>query len=160
MKLCYDMDEHKGVQRALFWNRVSTIMLGIVMAGLLHFIWLLTYPYKVVEVYNLPFPILNENKTVALGEPIVFEMHYQKFMDVEGVSIKHIICDNGRVITYAPVNTALPKGEGRIVSRNTTLPEDIQPNQYCTLHLNVAFQVNFLRDIHQENQTEPFYVIK
>lgn len=153
-----DMDSIE-IRKALRYNKISTAFLAVTVGALLYIVGLLVFPYNVVDVYNEPMPILNENKTIAKGDIIQFEIEYNKHIRVDGHSIKHIVCENGRLVTFAMTDTNLPVGYHKVISKSVRVPTDIKANQYCVLTLNTSFKVNFLREVHKSVETEPFYVV-
>jgi hypothetical protein len=119
------------------------------------FYWLL-YPYRVIEFEQVPYPIVNENKTVRQGELLIYEVEYCKFMNIGATTTKSF--NNGIIYSLPPMQSNRETGchDNKIFLE---VPKTLPPAEY-SLEVLYRFQVNPIRVIEYKQSTEPFTVIR
>jgi hypothetical protein len=145
-------------------NRILTAVLWIAIlsiAGMALTIiaWLLL-PYDVVQIKE-PIKILNPNKQIAIGEPIIQELKIYKPNDQAPANASRLlVCENGRLINLAVVPNVLnlPIGEYTLTNDRYLLPSSVLPGDKCVFVWRQTYEVNPIREIPVEWRTETFTV--
>lgn len=110
-----------------------------------------------------PLPILNKDRTIAVGEPIVVRLDVVKTvpLDVERAT-RFIACESGNLITLTPSSTSgvgtLPVGTYTVISDNVILPNKVSEGDVCTMNFMVTYHINPVRDEMLALQSEPFTI--
>lgn len=132
----------------------ATGLLGI-------YLWWMLQPVA-VPVITEPIPVLNENREIAYGEPIVLELDVLKTEDFRDSSSERFLkCESGNLVTlFSPgASTELPVGEYTVVSDVVELPQKVAVGDVCYHSFEVTFEVNPIRDIMATYDSEPFTVV-
>lgn len=107
-----------------------------------------------------PIPILNANRTVAVGEPIVMLLKVNKPDPVNVRSADRLIrCDSGNLITLTSTAIDLPTGEFVVESSSVILPDKIISGDRCTFLYRIGYYINPVRTEVAEYESEPFTTI-
>jgi hypothetical protein len=136
---------------------ITTFMLAsiIVLAALF---WTI-YPYKTADI-KVPIEILNENKQVRVGEPIVMKLQVKKYTNLTPKGSVYLKCNDGQVIELPSAVTNRPPGEYETVVDKYRVPERATVGVKCTFNFRNAYQVNPIREIVKDWYSEEFEVIK
>jgi hypothetical protein len=132
---------------ALLW----TAIIFIIISAITIIVWLL-YPYQVVQIKE-PIRILNPNKEVAIGEPIIQELRINKPNDIPPANpTRVLLCEDGNLVTLAPLPGALnlPSGSYTLVNDRYTLPPKVSPGDRCIFVWTQTYEVNPIREIPVE----------
>lgn len=106
-----------------------------------------------------PIPILNDNNTITVGEPIVMELRVNKPRPTQVIgSDRFIICESGNLITLTSTPSELPDGEFTIIADGAILTDNIIDGDVCTFLYRVDYQINPIRFETAEYESEPFTV--
>ena len=118
--------------------------------------WPVTLP-----TVDQPIPILNENNTVAVGEPIVMELRVNKPQPVNVQRADRFIrCESGNLITLTPTAVDLPTGEFVVESSSVILPAKVINNDRCTFLYRITYYVNPVRSETSEYESETFTTVE
>lgn len=117
-------------------------------------VYWLTYPYKVADFKNNPFPIMNENRIVVRGERLRYFIDYCKYTNIMPELTKFII--DGVVYEMPKTVGIAYKGCNNVVS-DVYIPRSIPSGTY---HLKTVarYKMNPLRTIEIINETERFTI--
>ncbi len=88
------------------------LLIAIFIVPTLVFLGLIFWPLNPLEIRSVT--IQNPNKTVVMGEPIYFEVHYVKHTDKHGRVYRQLL--NERVVNYRPHTSHVPRGENKGIS--------------------------------------------
>ena len=141
------------------WHIVAiiTFVTTTIFVGLMLF-WTVS-PYQVSDVQE-PIKILNENKQIKIGEPIEMELIVNKPTDIKPVGSVYITCDDGNLVTMNSSVTNLPVGKYTVINNRYLLPPKVMVGAKCQFNFRNVYQVNPIRDITREWNSEYFEVIK
>jgi hypothetical protein len=126
------------------------------------------WPIKVLEIFNEPLPILNENKQVERGEIVMFKIDFCKYGDHKATTRPMLVSDKDVVnigtVVYEfmiPQRVISQAKEGcRSVNNELFIvPSFVRPGTYY-LQLNVDYEINRLRTDRVIIKSEVFEVIK
>ena len=140
---------------------LSNISLILVIALLTILTLLLinaAYPYRVLQVNNLPYPVLSP--FVEPGKELVLHADYCKFMNVPAYfSVTYISIPGGALtftqetlVSNAPVGCAEK-------DLHIAIPQEISEGRY-RVELNVRYSVNEFRDVSYTLPSREFTVVK
>ena len=135
-------------------NKFMDILIGIVALFTIYILFLMFWPYKVYEVYTQPLPVTPT--IVNAGERITVHVDSEKFMEIP--SLCSSLLFNDTVILLPDTKSNLPKGKIDIKWK-VKIPNYADSGTY-RVRITLTFRVNFLRDIVQTYETEPFTVKK
>lgn len=151
------MAYHKVGVKALMgagWLAIASI---IFMVGLVSF-WLLE-PYK-LPIINEPIRILNENKEIAVGEPIRMELVIDKQQPLQAVNQSpRIVCGSGNLVLLTGEPRELPVGTYTVTSDRYLLPPKVLSGDTCRFFFQTTFQINPIKTAQADWVSEPFTVI-
>lgn len=118
------------------------------------------WPVKLPTV-DQPIPILNANRTIAVGEPIVMQLRVNKPDPVNVRSADRVIrCDSGNLITLTSTAVDLPVGEFVVESSSVILPDKIINGDRCTFLYRIGYYINPVRTEVVEYESESFVTIE
>lgn len=142
-----------------FIHFIATVIIigNLFLIGLVAYWLLKDYPITYVEQ---PIKILNENKQIARGEPIIMELHIVKSNNYGFSSSSTILCDDGRLFTLASRGVNLPNGEYTIVSRSYAVPITASVGTTCKFKFTNNYKVNPIRSKPIVWESEDFKIIK
>lgn len=138
-------------------DKASNFLLIIVLGAWGVFFYWMLRPYNILELYQLPLPILNENHEVELGGVLDIEVDYSKNYDLNEITTRNIECADGNLVTLTVGHSHIPVGADKNVM-NTTVPRKTSLGE-CVLKLTVRYEPNPLRVITYHVETEPFIVV-
>lgn len=142
-----------------FWHFVTLVTFISVSVILIVSIFWLIYPYQVSDVKE-PIKILNENRQIRVGEPIEMELIVNKPTNIKPVGSVFITCDDGNLVTMNSAVTNLPVGEYTVINNRYLLPPKVMVGAKCQFNFSNVYQVNPIREITREWNSEYFEVIK
>ena len=131
------------------------ISMSFVVIIFLIFMFWWVYPYKTVEVKSQPYIV--EQSPVKQGENLIYVVDYCKYTKVVPIVHKQFI--DGIIYSVPESNVNLPIGCQKI-RVSVRVPENLPPDANYRLKVHTAFQVNPIRIITNEYETEEFSVIK
>lgn len=136
-------------------------MTGITLAilTLLYAGYMLFWPVKTVTFTQTEkLEIVNENKTVKVGEDLFYKVSYCRYTDTQAKVTREI--HDGVIYVLPEIQTNLTKGcfTDRVINIGT-MPKAIAPGKY-SMYTTIEFKVNALRTVTHTLTTEDFYVIK
>lgn len=117
--------------------------------------WWLLYPYEPITVER-PIKILNQGKSVKVGETLLYEIKYNKHMAICGTLSRKLI--NNTKIDLSDSKASAPIGEDKDIVP-VLLPTYADPGTYY-LWWSVSYKVNPLRTVTINVESEKFEVIK
>ncbi len=107
--------------------------------------WWLIHPYTLPDVKE-PIPIENENKVVAIGEPIKMKLQVNKPREMAPTTIsRNITCNDGNLVTMTAVTQDLPTGVYIKHSENFVLPPKVAKGSTCKFNFQNTYKLNPLR---------------
>jgi hypothetical protein len=116
--------------------------------------YLIFYPFKTVDYVNTPFPVLNPNKTVQMGDAVRYRVSYCRYTPLVTNVTRLLENDIIYNLTSGTINT--PVGCGTTV--NTVLiPKGVIPGIYRIVS-TATWRLNPLREINKTVETESFTV--
>lgn len=116
--------------------------------------WLL-YPYDVISVES-PIKIMNKDKTVRAGGMLIYEVKYDKKMDVSGRLTRKLV--NSYVVDLRPSIVTHGVGKGRALNV-LHVPEWASDGEYY-MTWSAEYKVNPIRTVRVTRQSEEFTVVK
>jgi hypothetical protein len=145
-------------------SRVLLGIAGVAICGWLAvfaaYLWWTFQPVTLPTV-DQPIPILNDDKTIAVGEPIVMELSVNKPqpVNVRGAD-RFIVCESGNLITLTPTAVDLPTGDFVVTSSSVILPAKIIDGDTCTFLYRISYYINPIRSETSDYESEPFTTIQ
>jgi hypothetical protein len=135
---------------------VSFFILITTIAIVLVIIFWANYPYKTIEFKNVPFPILNENKTVKQGDRGRYLVEACKYTNESPSVTKKFI--DGVIYETVPQPGTIPLGCHETIM-DVYIPRAIPTGKY-KVQVVAQFRVNPIRTITVISYTEEFNIIK
>ena len=132
-------------------RKASALRLLVALLLLVLGIWAIVWVYWLNEPVTLPdvrepIPVLNQDKTIAIGEPIRLLVTVDKPMDVEAErASRSIVCESGNLVTLTPSTRDLPTGQFTIVFDDVDLPPKVEPGDVCQFRFNLDYRINPIR---------------
>lgn len=136
-----------------YWYQLSTIFLGIMLAGLVFIFYLLYKPYNVLTVSKTE---IVSSQPLHAGDTLQYRVDYCKNMAIPMVVSKTLV--NSILIPATPYISNVKVGCGSTVV-SYDLPKFIDPGTYH-IHIVSSARVNPLRDFVYFYETPEFEVIK
>lgn len=130
----------------------AIIIVAILLLG--HFIWLLFYPYNVIEVKQVPFPVIE--KTLKHGDRLEFVLDYCKYMNSPATIQSQFV--DGVVVQLSQSITNVPTGCHNRIDNSVVIPKHLPIGKYVFRSV-VNYKVNALRTIQYVYETEEFEII-
>lgn len=141
----------------IFWGLTFFALASITFLGILFSYWQLQ-PYELPYIKE-PIKILNEDKTVRVGEPIKMEVHYIKLQQTTSInSSPRIECESGNLVTLVGRNVDLPLGQHTIVSDSYLLPPKILDGDKCRFFFQTTFRINPIKTVQEDWVSDTFTV--
>jgi hypothetical protein len=128
----------------------------IALGGMLIVIFWLTYPYKIADFYNKPFPILNENKIVKVGTRARYLMKYCKYTDVMPDLRKFLVND---VVFEISESVGVATKGCHETTTDVYISKNLPLGKFY-LRTVAEYKVNPVRTISIVNYTEEFEVVE
>lgn len=135
-------------QATLAW----LFVVGIVV-NLSYIAYLGVYPFKTIDYYNLPFPVVH--KVVSPTDPLLYTVDYCRYTDSQATVTKTL--QGASVITISQQSTSLLRGCHKTTVSNVFIPSYTPKGEY-TLLITSCYQINPLRNICHQLSTESFEV--
>lgn len=117
-------------------------------------IFWLVYPYKVLEIKDPVFPVVN--KTVKQNGELKFVSNYCKYLDITCKTSRFFL---NEIIYYIPQTTSHIKIGCQKITISVHVPDTLPPSIYYLQNI-YEYQVNPIRTITVIKNTEKFRVIK
>lgn len=136
-----------------YTHLVWFLILGIFL-NVGYILYLALYPFKTVEIYNAPVPVLNS--PVPAGGVVSYEINYCRFTDKTAKVTRTLVGKS--VTTLADFTATSRKGCHDTKVANTILPTYTEPGTYH-LEVNACFNVNPIRNECTNFSTKDFQVI-
>ena len=135
-------------------HKITIGMLGFNIAVLLVVGYMFFHPVDLAVIYNEPFPV--EPKEVQRGEKVSYDIHYNKPKQYRVQSDKNIICEDGNLVTLAPVSSNSPVGEYS-VTVSVKVPEKTSLGS-CFIQIQNTYYINAFRTVDKTMRTQDFIV--
>ncbi len=116
------------------------------------FVWWL-YPYNPL-VIEQPLKIMNENKTVEVGEPLIYKTVFTKNTDKFPIIHRQLI--NGVVYTLPSITPMNKAGDHKQVITNLTIPNLPTGEYYLTT--SACYEMNPIRTVCVDYDSEIFII--
>jgi hypothetical protein len=123
---------------------------------LLIFYWLLI-PCDVITTVQ-PVPVLNEDKTVSVGDRLLLRIDYDKKRPFPGRVAQNIICSSGNMAPIEEFTINLPVGKKNFVFDGVVVPSSMIAGDKCFLQQSVSYKVNPVREITYTFLSEKFTI--
>lgn len=139
---------------------VLWLAIGFIAAVSMLMIAWLVLPYQVTNI-KVPIQILNDNKEVGIGEPIIQELKINKPNDIVPENpTRVLLCEDGNLVTLAPLPTVLnlPVGKYTLINDRYVLPPKVALGESCVFVWRQSYRVNPIRVIPVEWRSESFKV--
>ena len=136
-------------------NAALFVTLTLVILTLLYGAYLALWPFKTLEVYQNPMPVLNS--PVRRGGPVKMRVDYCKFTTAPFDISWQLV--NDRVFFLEVKPTDLPTGCRNVVVSPVIIPKDVPLGEYI-IRNKVTYYLNPRRRVTLEFKTEPFVVVK
>lgn len=118
---------------------MSTIILVMNVAAVGYVLYLTFGPAHLPVVYG----VQTEKTEYARGDELTYTVDFKKFVERPVTTTRNIICEDGNLVTLAPVIDNAPLGNNRAV-QSITLPMKT-PISKCYLDFKATYPINFLR---------------
>ena len=108
-----------------------------------------------------PMPVLNPNREVAIGDPLLLQLDVVKQQELDAVGTsRYLACESSNLVTLTSMTAInLPVGEYTVIADSIVLPAKITPGDVCRAVISVTYHVNPIRDDDVEFTSEPFTVL-
>lgn len=137
-------------------SRLANIFLTLTVVTFFYVVYLVTWPFEVIKINNLPYPV--KNPVVPAGERVVLDTDYCKYMPIPASYYAQFIATpSGTVTTLAERYVSNLETGCRRNDFSVLTPEDLEPGRYI-IRLNIQYQVNPLRIIDYTLESQPFEV--
>ena len=138
--------------KIMYFFSIFLIIFAIVM--MLGAFYLLLFPFKTVDYLNSPFPVLNANKTVEAGGQLQYQVNYCRYTE-SPAQVTRFLQNN---IVYNLPDSDIKSNMGcNTVVTTIEIPKEVTCGEYKIMN-SVRFEVNFLRTITKNVETEIFVV--
>ena len=146
-----------GAHRYVLWAAVLGIGGWLVILG--GWLWWTFQPAALPTIAQ-PIPILNDNREIAIGEPIVMRLAVDKPSGVRVTqSLRFIQCDSGNLVTLTAAVRDLPSGSFTLIADTVKLPAKVSPGDVCVFTYRNTYSVNPIRTEVTEWSSERFTVL-
>ena len=140
-------------------KRKITHILVLVAFAIIVFIWAIfmfwyIYPYKTTIINEQPYIV--SKKIIKQGEQLEYKIDACNYTDIIPKVTKQFV--DGIVYSVPESAIKLPKGCHKTIV-SVKVPKNLPPGDY-KLKVFVSYQVNPIRTINSEYETEKFSVIK
>jgi len=146
----FKMTTHKLLHALTY----TTFALTFILTGVIAYY--LIFPLKVIEFSNIPFPVINVNKTVKVGSLLQHKVEYCKHIDLTATASRQFI--NGLIFSMPSSIVNNPIGCNTSVV-NTMIPLELPPGKYF-LRTVIQYNLNPIRAVTFTIDTEQFTVVK
>lgn len=136
--------------------RIAFIFIVAVIVGLIYVLWLVYRPLEIYYDVTQPYEILNENKTVKAGQPVLVRQTYCKTGSYPTSII--IILEDGFYETLRIIESAVEEGCYDNPSRSAVIPLYTTSGEY-RIRYRIIVHVNPFRDVVYEFVSEEFNVV-
>lgn len=149
---------YHSLRKRAFWATAWAALLAVLFVT-----WQIIYWQ--VQSYELPYiqepiKILNENKTIKIGEPIRMEIRYIKLHPTESINSSPTIqCESGNLVTMVGREVDLPLGQRTLISDSYILPPKILDGDVCRFVFQTTFRINPIKTAQEDWYSEEFTVI-
>ena len=130
------------------------ISLGISFAFVFLVLCWLLFPYKTLEINNVPYPV---TPRVEQGGVVIFEMDYCKYTDKEVVISRRFV--DGIIYTLPEMITAHNEMGCSVSYLTEEVPENLPAGNYY-MKFYYTYEVNPIRKITIQARTQEFEIIE
>jgi len=138
------------------YSKLPMVLLFLVLVAFGYVIYLMVFPLEVFKPNIQPYKIMNENKTVKIGDNVIYQVDACKFMDISAISRRSFV--NAIEINLPPKETSVVKGCNK-TQMLVQVPNEIIPGTWH-LEINIEYKINPLRSKIYHLKTENFQVVK
>jgi hypothetical protein len=115
---------------------------------------LFIFPVKIIDVVQ-PYKIVS--KVVKRGGVLTYEVEYKKYTNSPAIVYRNIICEDGNLVTLAPIESNVPKGDHKLVRSDVMVPMKTSLGE-CRLDVTLDYHVNMFRHKIYNFESESFEV--
>lgn len=133
------------------FNLTQYFFLLCVLSFFAYWVYCLTYPYKIVDIYSAT--TIGEN--LIVGQPLTYKVKYCKYMDISPTVYRELV--DGVIYSLNATSARTPMGCNEVIMYAGYVP-DVASGKYVLKMKNV-YQVNPFREIIVEFQTNKFTII-
>lgn len=152
-----NMDEGQSPKdKFLYIVSLLTIVSALFLGGLLLY-WTLE-PDQVYSVKDHNIAVLNENKTVRVGEDVSLKFSFCKKIETNGV-VQRNFYNRTTVITGPEIPEEVGKTCVDDVVIDVPLPNQIEPGTYRVQYIG-KYQINPIKNVTETFYSEEFTVVK
>lgn len=141
-----------------FWHFITLLTFISASVIVITCLFWTLYPYQVSDV-KVPIGITNENNQIKVGEKIEMKLQVTKPNNIKPEGSVFITCNDGNLVTMASLTANLPVGEYTVLNDKYTLPPKVAVGSKCVFNFRNTYQVNPIRSINKEWQSEQFEVL-
>ncbi len=137
---------------------IASLALFTFAVSILAFIIIQLYPYKVVQINKLPYPV--KTPVVKTGEYLILDADYCKFMALPSTyALQFIEQPSGKVVTIEErFSSNLDTGCHK-VDFSVLVPESMTPGKY-KVKILLRYKVNPWREVQYSFSSDPFEIVK
>ena len=136
-------------------NIFTTLTLILAFGFILTVIFWCIYPYNPLEIKQ-PLEILNEDKTVQVGEQLFYQVEFTKNTDKLPIINNHLVDEV--VYALAPITPVNTSGEHNQVVSHITIPTIPAGNYY--LRTSTCYEMNPIRTVCVVYESENFNILE
>jgi hypothetical protein len=118
---------------------LSYIILAINLGAVVYFLYLTLGPARIPVVHSTE----TEKTEYMRGEELSYAIHFTKYVPRQVTVTRNIVCNDGNLVTLAPVVDNAPLGENRSV-QSFILPMKTSVAT-CHLDFRATYDINFMR---------------
>lgn len=144
------------MKNSLYLVQIAILILGL--SALLYMGYLLFKPFTPPTVSPNPIPILNPNKTVHYGEPILTKVTSCVFSETPVTASVRYQDSSGRFFLFASHDAVNKVGCTQSQQNREPIPSSLPPGKY-TIYVTAVFHVTALKDVTVIYQTEEFSLV-
>lgn len=140
----------------MLWAMFAMLVITVVIC--IFFLWLVLSPIKIIEVSKVPMEVLNVNREVTRGDPLVYQIDYCKYHKAVATMTRELVATDNRdlsVMLHLSAG-ALPLG-CHTVQLIEDIPHFVPPGMY-KLRVTRKYDVAAFFDVPEILETEEFAV--
>jgi hypothetical protein len=141
------------IERIFHWVAAFTYVLAFVL--ILYYGYYLLWPFNIIDVKE-PMKVLNPNKQVALGDALIYEEDYCKYVSIPATTTVTL---HNEVIVGLPVRHGnIPLGCHKRVSFQR-IPETPLIVGKAYVEFIHTYRINAIRTVSDTSTTEEFEIV-
>lgn len=129
----------------------------IILAAVGMYVYWVVQAQDVLEIKNAPVTVRMIKDTPQVKGVVVLHVDYCKKVDADGQVRISFVSDSTEV--FLPVSTDRGEPVCREADVPILIPENITPDTYH-VHFRVEYQVNPIKDVIEEFDSQPFEIVE